>query len=69
MGVPAADIRARVERDNLAGLMQELAKLRAAAGLGEIGVVPDYRYEFPEHACTCRRQVHESFIGWVRTAN
>jgi len=63
------DVRARVEHDNVAGLMQEMAALRAAAGLGEQGIVLDYRYEFPEYAHTGRLPVSESFTDSVQTAN
>ena len=64
-----ADVRARVEHDNFADLMQEMADLRAAAGLGERGIVLDYRYEFPEYAHTGRLPVSEAFTDSVQTAN
>ena len=63
------DVRVRVEHDNFACLMQEMAALRAAAGLGEQGIVLDYRYEFPEYAHTGRLPVSESFTDSVQTAN
>ncbi len=63
------DVRARVEHDNFADLMQEMADLRAAAGLGEQGIVLDYRYEFPEYAHTGRLPASESFTDSVQTEN
>ena len=56
------DIRARVAHDNFANLMQEMAAKRAKAGLGEEGIILDYKYEFPEYANTGRLSKTESFI-------
>ncbi len=59
------EVRVRVEHDNFAGLMEEMANLRAAAGFGEQGIVLDYRYEFPEYAHTGRLKASESFTSEV----
>ncbi|WP_428102020.1 hypothetical protein [Candidatus Rariloculus sp.] len=57
-----ADVRVRVAHDNFADLMQEMAEMRAAAGLGAQGIVLDDGYEFPEYANTGRLPDSESFI-------
>ncbi len=58
----APDVRIRVAHDNFADLMQEMAELRSAAGLGDQGIVLDDAYEFPEYAHTGRLTDSESFI-------
>ena len=63
------DVRARVEHDNFADLMQDMADLRAAAGLGAQGIVLDYRYEFPEYAYTGRLEASESFTATVLSSD
>ena len=55
------DARSLVAHDNFADLMQEMAELRTAAGLGEQGIVLEYSYEFPEYANTGRLPDSESF--------
>ena len=55
------DVRGKVAHDNFANLMQEMAKMRATAGLGEQGIVLDYEYEFPEYTNTGRLPDSESF--------
>lgn len=58
----SADVRVRVAHDNFADLMQEMAQMRAAAGLGAQGIVLDDSYEYPEYANTGRLPASESFI-------
>ena len=58
----APEVRIRVAHDNFADLMQEMAELRSAAGLGDQGIVLDDGYEFPEYAHTGRLPDAESFI-------
>ena len=58
-----ADVRVKVAHDNFADLMQEMAEMRAAAGLGEQGIVLDYRYEYPEYANTGRLPESESEVS------
>ena len=48
----SGDVRGKVAHDNFANLMQEMAKMRATAGLGAQGIVLGYEYEFPEYANT-----------------
>lgn len=55
------EVRVKVAHDNFADLMQEMADMRALAGLGEEGVVLDYTYEFPEYAQTGRLTESDSF--------
>ena len=55
------DVRVKVARDNFASLMQEMAQKREEAGLGEEGIVLDYKYEFPEYEHTGRLTDSESF--------
>ena len=57
----SGDVRGKVAHDNFANLMQEMAKMRATAGLGAQGVVLGYEYEFPEYANTGRLPDSESF--------
>ena len=63
------EVRVRVEHDNFAGLMEEMANLRALAGLGEQGIVLDYRYEFPEYAHTGPLKASESFTSTVQASD
>ena len=56
-----SDIKVKVAHDNFADLMQEMAVMRAKAGLGEEGIVLDYKYEFSEYANTGRLSKSESF--------
>ncbi len=56
-----SDIRVKVAHANFANLMQEMAAMRAKAGLGEEGIVLDYEYEFPEYGNTGRLSKSESF--------
>ena len=55
------DARAKVAHDNFADLMREMADMRSRSGLGEDGIVLDYKYEFPEYAHTGRLTESESF--------
>ncbi len=56
-----SDIRAKVPHANFANLMQEMATMRAKAGLGDEGIVLDYRYECSEYGNTGRLSKSESF--------
>ena len=45
-----AEIRPKVAHDNFAHLFEDMARKRAAAGLGEKGIVLPPAYEFSEKA-------------------
>ena len=62
VSVEVVRVRIRVAHDHFADLMQEMAQIRTAAGLGAQGIVLDDIYEYPEYANIGRLPDSESSI-------